>query len=619
MARQTLRRLLPPLWTVPLLAVAVMAAPFVQVPAKSVASAVLSDGVMVLCAVCIGWVAARQPAGTRLPWALVAAAIVLFIAGDLGWYWVVWTTDQPPDGVSVADVGYLGYYPLITVGMLLMLRRRAPGRDATGALDATILATGCGLLVAVFLILPNGQDGTLPMLDQFVTLSYPVMDLALLTVALRMSIARGRRPLSFMFLVVGSMTMFGADAIYLLQSLDGTYAPGGWLDVAWPLSQALLASAALHPSAGVLLQPMPRPPKEGLTAARLGALAAATLLAPLVAAAAPQQQQRDVALMASGVLFLLVLARLAGLTGALDRTEARFSSLVHHGADPIVVLDSQARVRYASPAWNRLVGEPVCRTDDDTHDCVDLVTRVAPESLDELAGELAALVGSPPGTTAAWTGRLRHGDGSWRHVEAIVTNQLTDAAVRGLVLNVRDVTDRVELAEQLRHAAFHDSLTQLPNRALFVDRVAQMLSMLDRSGGLGAVLFIDLDDFKDVNDTLGHAAGDLLLSTVADRLRGCVRTGDTVARLGGDEFGVLLPSLDDVTEAEVIISRIQAALAVPVPLPTVSQTPGPGRQLTPVASVGLAVTRLPQTPDELLREADLAMYEVKRTRKARIG
>jgi PAS domain-containing protein len=140
---------------------------------------------------------------------------------------------------------------------------------------------------------------------------------------------------------------------------------------------------------------MPRPPKEGLTAARLGALAAATLLAPLVAAAAPQQQQQDVALLASGVLFLLVLARLAGLTGALDRTEARFSSLVHHGADPIVVLDPQARVRYASPAWNRLVGEPDCRTDD-SHDCVDLVTRVAPESLDELAGELAALVGSLP-------------------------------------------------------------------------------------------------------------------------------------------------------------------------------------------------------------------------------
>jgi diguanylate cyclase (GGDEF)-like protein len=195
------------------------------------------------------------------------------------------------------------------------------------------------------------------------------------------------------------------------------------------------------------------------------------------------------------------------------------------------------------------------------------------------------------------------------------------------VLNVRDVTDRVELAEQLRHAAFHDSLTQLPNRALFVDRVSQMLSTLERTGGLGAVLFIDLDDFKDVNDTLGHAAGDRLLSTVADRLRGCVRAGDTVARLGGDEFGVLLPTLDDDTEAEVIIGRIQLALAAAVALPpdTQAQAPAPAagagadRQLTPAACVGLALTRLPQTPDELLRDADLAMHRVKRTRKAHIG
>jgi two-component system, cell cycle response regulator len=113
-------------------------------------------------------------------------------------------------------------------GLLLMLRRRAPGRDATGALDATILATGSGLLVARFPVLPNGQHATAPILDRFVALSYPVMDLAPMRVALRMAVARGHRPLSFLFLVVGSMTMFGADAVYLSQSLDDRYVSPWW-------------------------------------------------------------------------------------------------------------------------------------------------------------------------------------------------------------------------------------------------------------------------------------------------------------------------------------------------------------------------------------------------------
>ena len=151
-------RRLPPLWTLPLFAVLATAWPYVHVPADSTESALLSDSVMVLCAACTGWVAAHQPRGTRMPWAMVSAAITTFTLGDLGWYWIAFSSGQEPTGVSIADVGYLGYYPLITAGMLLMLRRRAPGRDATGVLDATILATGCGLLVAVFLVLPSGQD-----------------------------------------------------------------------------------------------------------------------------------------------------------------------------------------------------------------------------------------------------------------------------------------------------------------------------------------------------------------------------------------------------------------------------------------------------------------------------
>jgi GGDEF domain-containing protein len=135
--------------------------------------------------------------------------------------------------------------------------------------------------------------------------------------------------------------------------------------------------------------------------------------------------------------------------------------------------------------------------------------------------------------------RLRHADGGWRWVEIVGQNRLMEPAVRALVLNYRDVTDRKRLEEQLQHDAFHDPLTGLANRALFGDRVTHALARRRPTSERAAVLFIDLDDFKLVNDSLGHAAGDVLLTAVAERIRACLRPQDTAARLGGDEFAVL--------------------------------------------------------------------------------
>jgi diguanylate cyclase (GGDEF)-like protein len=203
--------------------------------------------------------------------------------------------------------------------------------------------------------------------------------------------------------------------------------------------------------------------------------------------------------------------------------------------------------------------------------------------------------------------RLQHADGGWRHVEALSTNRLGDPAVGGLVLNLRDVTERAALEEQLRQAAFHDPLTGLANRSLFIDRLDQALTSLGRSGGSVAVLFIDLDDFKSVNDTRGHAAGDLLLRTVAERLSGCVRPSDTVARLGGDEFAVLLPSLTGQDQVDGVLERIQLALSEPTGIA--------GWDRPAAASIGLATAHRPQSADMLLRAADLDMYAAKRSRK----
>jgi PAS domain S-box-containing protein len=164
-----------------------------------------------------------------------------------------------------------------------------------------------------------------------------------------------------------------------------------------------------------------------------------------------------------------------------------------------------------------------------------------PHPDDAQAVELAfAALRARPGTDMGIEGRFPHQDGSWRTLEIIATNLLDDPSVAGIVVNARDITERKTLEAELMRQAFHDPLTDLPNRVLFFDRVTQATARADRSGAAIAVMFLDLDNFKLINDSLGHAFGDSLLIEVAARLRACLRASDTVARLGGDEFMVLL-------------------------------------------------------------------------------
>jgi diguanylate cyclase (GGDEF)-like protein len=199
------------------------------------------------------------------------------------------------------------------------------------------------------------------------------------------------------------------------------------------------------------------------------------------------------------------------------------------------------------------------------------------------------------------------GDLSECHLEITVTNMLEDASVAGLVLNSRDVTDRTVLEEELLHQAFHDSLTTLSNRAMFKNRLEHALTRRDRKQGSLAVLFLDLDGFKEINDTLGHSSGDQLLVQVAQRLRMQSRPSDTVARFGGDEFAVLVEDLVDPAYAIDLAQRMNAILRAPYEL-------GPTR-VHITASVGIAYHGDHATDSEqLLRNADLAMYQAKSAR-----
>jgi diguanylate cyclase (GGDEF)-like protein len=207
--------------------------------------------------------------------------------------------------------------------------------------------------------------------------------------------------------------------------------------------------------------------------------------------------------------------------------------------------------------------------------------------------------------------RARHADGRELVLEGTLTNLMADEAVNGWVLTVRDVTDRQSMQEELAYQAFHDSLTGLANRQLFGDRLAHALRRRDGSIAPICVLFLDVDDFKHVNDSLGHATGDRLLVAVAERISGAIRQGDTAARLGGDEFAVLMEDAD-LDAGHDVANRLLRALSVPVVVD--------GHHHPVRASIGMAEA-LPgeATGDEVLRNADVAMYWAKDRGKATVA
>ena len=439
-------------------------------------------GTLATVAVLVGVVIHRPP--DARPWLLLAAGLALTVAGD--WTWVVldhvYGLDLFP---SIADGFYLTGTGLTVLAITWMVRGRIPDGDRAGMVDALIVAVSIGLVSWTFLMAPIVADPAAAFAEIAIALAYPLLDILLLGVLVRIILAPGPRVPSLTFLMAAIVALLLSDFPYAILALTDGYYTGHIVDAGWLIGSALWAAAALHPSMRKVAEPV-EAGEVRMSAWRLGLLTAASLMAPAVlliqwVTASPI----DVLAIAAGsvVLYVLVIARLGGVVSDLRST----------------------------------------------------------------------------------------------------------------------LTQRVQLEKELESRALHDPLTGLANRVLFADRLGRALA---QRAERVAVLFLDLDDFKTINDTFGHQAGDELLMAIADALAHSVRPEDTVARLGGDEFGILVERGASEGTARMLADRLHAALRTPVRVA--------GRDRAIGASIGISLGESGKaTADTLMSEADIAMYVAK--------
>ena len=274
------------------------------------------------------------------------------------------------------------------------------------------------------------------------------------------------------------------------------------------------------------------------------------------------------------------------------RADERFQALFQHAPDLVSVLDETGRIIFSSPSTTSVLGfQPGALAGHSVFDVLH------PEDEPQMRDRLGTLLADPSGVLRLQC-RVRTAGAEYRWFDFTASNQMQNAALKGIVINARDVSENRAFQERLEHEALHDPLTGLPNRRRMQDRLNATLG-----AGAVAVLFVDLNGFKPVNDVHGHEVGDELLRQVADRLSACVRADDVLARVGGDEFVILMPGVRAPEDAENMSGRVRYVLELPFRID--------GHEIAIGASVGVHLAPPAADPDEALRAADHAMYEIK--------
>jgi diguanylate cyclase (GGDEF)-like protein/PAS domain S-box-containing protein len=509
--------------------------------------------------------------------------------------------------LGVGDIAYLIGYPVIAIGCLLLARndRRT---SMLAMVDALIGAIGLAVIVWV-VVLSKGVAGTDPTFASLVNASYPVFDILILTLLIRLALADRSREPAYWWLVGGFSLMLATDLSYawlMRSSVD----PSTWLlDLGWLASYVAIGAAALHPSMVHLTHR--EAPEAMLSPPDVLWLGVPLFAVPILMILPGHDQPLDLAIQAAAAMAIasLVMIRIVSSARDQDRAHreartAEFESRTVFENSPVAMLkvSHTEEILDANPAAERLFGYGEGLRGRPTRDLlVDPATDV-----ERVETSIAALAGQPIGADATWTARMYRGDGStfW---SVMSTSSVTDAHGEPIfgITSVEDVTLRRDEEERLRFRALHDPLTGLPNRDLLSESLRRSLARARREGSRLAVLFLDLDGFKAVNDSMGHAVGDELLKALGQRLESAARGGDMVARLGGDEFVMVVEGVLNIEQAEDATERFLDEVRRPVVV-------GGGR-ISLEASIGLVVADPNDAPDDILRRADSAMYEAKRS------
>jgi len=560
----------------------------------------------------------------RAGWYLLAISIGCFTVGDdvFDYYQVVVHNIPFP---SYADAIYLIGYLFLFAGVLRLTRNPNITSNREDRCDAAIVALGAMALSWQFLMNSYVHDVTLSTFGMLVNVAYPMMDIALVFIVFRALFFRGARFTFQKLLAASVVTLFVADFIYDLQQLHNSYTSGNFVNAIYLIQYLLIAATALHPSvAAASREESARPERDALSLqrGRMPFVIVAGFVPPFIllvtSAAGVSVNVLAIATLCVVVLLLIGL-RLVWLVGRitsqsiqlrdnvdeLTSLEERFRLAFEDNMAPMLFTDLDDRVIAANDAFCELIGY---RRDEVLGR--DSVPFTYPDDVG-ISEESHRRISSGELSQSRYVKRYVRKDGRVIVVE-VLRSLARDAQGRGLynVISQRDITDERSLAAELSHQALHDSLTGLANRALFVDRLAQANARVEREGGMCAVLLLDLDDFKGVNDSLGHVAGDQLLIAVARRLERATRATDTLCRFGGDEFLYLAEGLASTEDAEQAAARLLRVLVAPF---AVGDT-----LVEQHASIGVVVASSARADlDEFIQSADVALYEAKRRSKGR--
>ncbi|MBY8882865.1 putative bifunctional diguanylate cyclase/phosphodiesterase [Actinacidiphila acidipaludis] len=572
----------------------------------------------------------RTSAGPHRPaWILFALSSAMLASGNAVWGWYEVVLREPVPRTSAADFCFLMFAPPAVIGLLVLAKRPVTRAGWVCLALDTWLIGGSLLTLSWSLALARTAQLDGPSTARTaLSLAYPLLDIVLVSMVLALHFRRSAANRAAVNTAIAALALTVlCDGLFTSPLLRAHYRSGQVLDAGWFAGALLMAYA---PWVGSRLHHLPgraasatRRVTGSFTALTPYLAAAVCTLGILYNVITGQKCDRVVLLTGCTVVMALVVRQgimlldNIALTQELAQKESHFRSLVQGSSDVIMIAAPSGVLRYVSPAAQGVYGR-----DPEELVGTELAAHIHPADLGRVVHEVRRFLAAPPGDEPATriecrirSGHARDGQEGWLHVESSVNRYQG-----GLIFNSRDVTERVRLQDQLQHNASHDPLTDLPNRALFTERLGKALSGRRASDGRAAVLYVDLDGFKAVNDTAGHQAGDDLLTQAARRLQEALRSGDTAARLGGDEFAVLISGPGLASRHEESREREQQIREIADRLRHVLSQPYrvEGGEVRVGASIGVALARTGDTPSELMRNADLAMYRAKQAGKGRV-